>query len=364
MNLSPLDAAGMAVETMMRKFSAEDLPPKGRFHYHQGVFLSGVYKIWELTKEKRYFDYVKRWIDSVIDENGEILDWDPSQLDNIQPGILLYPLYRETGDERYAKALHTLCPTVLRFPRCDCGGFWHKEKYPYQMWLDGLYMGGPICAEYAKTFDRPEYFNLVAEQILLMEKNTRDEKTGLLYHAWNERRDTPWADPETGKSPEFWGRSMGWVGVAILDDLDFFPDGHRDRAEMTRAAADLLKALLPYQSADGRWYQVVDKPQNPDNWPENSCTCLYAAAIFKAARKGILPKELLKNAQRGYDGVIRSLTLDGDDLLIGNVCIGTGVGDYEHYIHRPTSVNDLHGVGAFLIMCAEAELARRAYPEF
>lgn len=38
MNLKdPLDYAKEACETMIRLYSAEELPPKGRFHYHQGV---------------------------------------------------------------------------------------------------------------------------------------------------------------------------------------------------------------------------------------------------------------------------------------------------------------------------------------
>mgnify|MGYP003167250044 FL=1 len=49
----PLYYAKASVETMMRKFEAADLPPKGRFHYHQGVFLSGVYKTYEACKDER-----------------------------------------------------------------------------------------------------------------------------------------------------------------------------------------------------------------------------------------------------------------------------------------------------------------------
>ncbi|MDL2302671.1 hypothetical protein LJC58_10040 [Lachnospiraceae bacterium OttesenSCG-928-D06] len=39
-----VDYAKMACDTMIRKYKAEDLPPKGHFHYHQGVFLSGMYQ--------------------------------------------------------------------------------------------------------------------------------------------------------------------------------------------------------------------------------------------------------------------------------------------------------------------------------
>lgn len=350
----PLFYAKTSCDTMMRKFDAPDLPPKGRFHYHQGVFLSGMYQTYLLSKDEKYFDYIKSWVDSLIDEEGHV-EFDHGQLDDMQPGILLYPLYDRTGDERYKKALDSILPVIMNFPRNEEGGFWHKDRYPNQMWLDGLYMGGPICAEYGKRFHKPEYTELVIEQALLMEKWTKDEKTGLLYHAWDCSRKAEWADPVTGLSPEFWGRSIGWVPVAVLDDLDFIDENHPKREALYDLVRNLLTAVCKYQSQDGRWYQVLNKPGQEGNWVENSCTCLFVAAICKAVRKGIMDASWLEYAKKGYEGVIRSLEWDGEDLLIGNVCIGTGVGNYKHYCDRPTSVNDLHGVGAFLLMCGEAQ---------
>ncbi|MBQ3080759.1 MAG: glycoside hydrolase family 88 protein [Clostridia bacterium] len=355
--MRPVQYAVQAVETMMRKFDSPSLPPKGRFHYHQGVFLSGVYQTYLLTGKEAYYEYVKRWVDSIVDENGVVTNFDKGQLDDIQPGILLFRLYEKTGDERYKKALDTLCPIIYNFPRNAEGGFWHKERYPEQMWLDGLYMGGPIIAEYAKAFNHPEYFDLVCQQALLMQEKTRDEKTGLLYHAWDAVIEREWADPVTGRSPEFWGRSIGWAAVGVLDDLEFLPGDHPMRRDMEKLVRDLLTALISFQSEEGRWYQVVDKVHEEGNWPENSCSCLFTAAICRAVRRNIVSEDMLEYAKKGFKGVIDSLTWIGDDIQIGNVCIGTGVGDYTHYINRPTSVNDLHGVGAFLLMCAEAEKA-------
>lgn len=349
----PLYYAEAAVETMMRKFQAEDLPPKGHFHYHQGVFLSGVYKIWQLNGEERYFQYMKDWVDSCITADGAVKDYDEGQLDDLQPGILLYPLYERTGEEKYRKVLDRIAEVLRAFPRNGEGGFWHKTCFPEQMWLDGLYMGGPIAAEYGVRFGDAGFFDLVAEQALMMEAKTRDAKTELWYHAWDYGKSQDWADGDTGRAPEFWGRSIGWVPVAVLDDLDFFPENHPKRGELERLVKELLIAVCRYQSEDGRWYQVVDKGYRPDDWLENSCSCLFAAALAKAVRVGLLPESFLENARRGYEGVIRSLEWDGEDLLLGQVCIGTGVGDYAHYVNRPVSVNDLHGMGAFLIMCAE-----------
>lgn len=351
----PIDYAINACETMMKLYKAEELPPKGHFHYHQGVFLSGMYQTYLICRNESYYQYIKDWIDSIINENGEINWFDAGQLDDIQPGILLYPLLERTGDERYKKALDTLLPYILNFPRNEVGGLWHKDIHPNQMWLDGLYMSGPISAEYAKRFNKPEYLELVVEQALLMEEKTRDKNSGLWYHAWDSSKEIEWADPATGLSSEFWGRSIGWVPVAVLDDMDFMESSHPRYSAMEGLVKNLLEAVCKYQSEEGRWYQVVDKGDTEGNWLENSCSCLFVAAICRAVSKGVLPKEYLQKARKGYEGVIRSLTFEGDNLQLGGVCVGTGVGDYRHYIERPVSVNDLHGMGAFLLMCAETD---------
>lgn len=349
----PIYYAKASVETMMRKFAGADLPPKGHFHYHQGVFLSGVYRTYLQCGEERYFQYMKDWIDAYVDEEGRVCNFDSGKLDDIQPGILLFPLWKRTGEEKYRKALDMLLALIKDFPVNEVGGFWHMDCLPDQMWLDGLYMGGPISAEYGACFDKPEYLEIAVNQALLMKKYTEDAKTGLWYHAWDCSKKADWCDKKTGLAPEFWGRSIGWVPVAVLDELDFVPEGHRKREALRKLVRELLEAVCRFQSEEGRWYQVVNKGGQEGNWLENSCSCLFVAAIFKAVDKGILPETYLDQAKKGYEAVIRSLGWEGEDLLVGNVCIGTGVGDYKHYCDRPVSTNDLHGVGAFLIMCTQ-----------
>lgn len=355
-NKSALMYAKEACDMMMRKFPAPKLPPEGHFHYHQGVFLSGMYQTYLLSGEERYFTYIKEWVDSILDdEDGRIHWYDPGKLDDIQPGILLFPLYERTREKKYKKALDELMERIDHFPVNSDGGFWHMAIFPHQMWLDGLYMAGPVCAQYAKIFKKPEYAHLSAKQALLMEEKTRDLNTGLWYHAWDESKKESWADKQTGRSPEFWGRSIGWVPVAVLDELDCIPADMTDYGELCRLVKELLIAVCCYQSEDGRWYQVINKGSEDKNWLENSCSCLFTSALCKAVRTGILDVTYLEKARKGYEGVLRSLTYHNGDLQIGDVCIGTGVGDYLYYCSRPKSVNDLHGIGAFLLMCTEVE---------
>lgn len=352
-NKEILSYAKQACDTMMRLFSAEQLPPVGLFHYHQGVFLCGMYEVYTETHDEAYLEYIQKWVDSIVDDYGNITNFDAGQMDDLQPGNLLFPLWEKTGDQRYKAALDVVAWYLERFPRTEEGGFWHKSDLRNQMWLDGLYMGGPFLAQYGSKFNQPSLLDLDVLQATLMEKNTRDPKTGLWYHAYDHDRQLPWADPITGCSPEFWCRAMGWVPVALLNEMDFMHE--EGKQKLARITKDLLLSLIPWQDEQsGLWYQVVNRPGEAGNWLESSSTCLYTAGICKAVRLGVLDKTYLDVARKGLFGILKRLEYAGNNLLLKDICVGTGVGDYEFYCARNKNVNDLHGMGAFLIMCSEA----------
>jgi unsaturated rhamnogalacturonyl hydrolase len=349
-----LDYAKMGADTLIRTFTAEELPPKNRFHYHQGVFLSGMERIYLLSGEQKYCDYLKAWVDYFIGENGDIRYCDVKEFDDMQPAILLFNLYKKTKDERYKKVLDRFAPIVEMWPTNALGGFWHKHHRQNQMWLDGLYMIGPYSVMYASYFGKPYFYDTAYQQMNLMRRNMTDPRTGLLYHAWDDSKTAEWADKKTGLSPEFWGRAIGWYAVAIMDILDYLPADHPRRQEFANAERDIINALVRFQDEEtGLWFQVVDKGDQPGNWRETSCSSLYAYAIAKAVKTGLLHKAYFKYADKAYAGIINALTFEGENLIVSNICIGTGVGDYDFYIKRPTVQNDLHGMGAFLLMCTE-----------
>ena len=350
-----LDYARMGADTLMRKFTVSELPPKNRFHYHQGVFLSGMERTYFLSREKKYRDYIKDWMDYYIDENGKIrFDVHARQFDDMQPAIMLFKLYEETGDARYRKVLDDFVPLVEMWPTNASGGFWHKYDRCNQMWLDTLYMIGPYSVMYADTFGKPYFYEKIYQQMNQMRRNMTDPKTGLLYHGWDDSKMMNWADKDTGLSPEFWGRAIGWYAVAIMDILDYLPFTHPRRNEFVSAGLDIINALIRFQDEKtGLWYQVVDKGDHEGNWLETSSSSLYTYAIAKAVKKGFLHKSYARYIHKSYEGIINSLRFEGENLIVSNICIGTSVGDYQFYIHRPTVENDLHGMGAFTLMCTE-----------
>lgn len=346
-----------AGDMMMKKYpNSQDIPPKGGFHYHAGVFNSGLTKLYEVCGEEKYFDYMKSWVDGIVKAPGIVDRYMKGALDDYMAAILLFPLYERTHDEKYAAALHMMMANIRNWVRNEKGGFWHKEWRPHQMWLDGLYMAGPLQALYAKKFGDKYFSDEAVHQAVLMYENMQDKETKLLYHAWDASKAEPWANKDTGLAPEFWGRALGWYVIAVLDIMETLDQTSPEYKKLFAIEKEVLCAALSYQSNDtGLWYQVLDKEKEAGNWAESSCSCMYVYAAAKAVRLGVIDEKYLDNVRRGFEAITNAfVTTDGTrGFTLGGVCIGTGVMDYQGYINRPTCENDLHGIGAFLLMCAE-----------
>lgn len=175
----------------------------------------------------------------------------------INSGKILFLLYDESKDEKYFKAMEQLRKQLEEHPRTTEGGFWHKNIYPSQMWLDGLYMGAPFYAQYTVEFEEGKNLDDVAKQFEIIQKHTVDKETGLLFHAWDESKKQKWADKVTGKSPNFWSRSLGWYAMALVDALDYFPEDHPKQQELISYLNNLAEALFKVQHESGLWYQVT-----------------------------------------------------------------------------------------------------------
>lgn len=350
--MNSLEYGKWSCDTLMRKFKAENLPPVGRFHYHQGVFLLGMYEIYKLTKDEKYFNYIDEWLQSNMNPDGSIIYYESSELDDLQPASLLTEYYAVNGDEKYLTMPRCTVDLLKNWKTNSVGGFWHKDMFPYQMWLDGMYMAGPLMIRLANLFEIPEFYDTVYHQMRLFKEHTLDPKTGLYYHAWDESKQFPKVDPETGLTSCFWGRAIGWFVVAMFEIYELLPKDYIHREEFFETGKNLVDALITYQDKNtGLWKQVIDKIDREDNWDEVSCSCLFVYAISKMCTLREMDNKYRDCARKGYEGVIDTLTVNGDDLEINRVCLGTGLNYYEGYVGRETSTNDLHGVGAFLHMC-------------
>jgi unsaturated rhamnogalacturonyl hydrolase len=232
------------------------------------------------------------------------------------------------------------------------------------MWLDGLYMGQPFYAEYAQVFGEDTCYNDIANQFVWMEKHARDAKTGLLYHGWDESRSQKWANPQTGNSPHFWGRALGWYGMAMVDMLDFFPKDHPRRPELIGILNRFAEAVTKVQDESGTWYDIVDMPNEPGNYKEASASCMLVYTLAKATRLHYIPAEYSSNAQRGYEGILKEFIKveNGQTNLQGTVTVsGLGGnpyrdGSFKYYMSEKLRVNDAKGLGAFIQAAAEIEM--------
>lgn len=341
--------------------------------YDSGVVLKGIELVWRQTKEKKYFNYLKKNVDEYIEADGNIRTYELEEynIDQVNNGKLLFPLYQETHEEKYKKAAYLLREQLKTHPRTSEGGFWHKKIYQHQMWLDGIFMGSPFYAEFGKVFNEPEIFNDVAHQVILIAKHTKDPKTGLFYHGWDESKQQKWANPETGYSPNFWGRAMGWYSVAIVDILDFLPENHPQRDEIIKIFRGVVDAVIKVQDqTTGLWYQVLDQGGRKGNYHEASASAMFVYTIAKGVRKGYLSKNYLDAARKGFDGIIKNLIKIDDQGLVNltQVCSVAGLGkvlttapyrdgSFEYYISEPVVPNDPKGVGAFILAGIEIEKA-------
>ncbi|MGJ7030281.1 glycoside hydrolase family 88 protein [Niabella hirudinis] len=359
----------MALTAMHRwpdSFSVTPGKP-ARWSYDQGVILKGIEGVWLATGDPKWFNYIQHSMDYFVRDDGSIKDYDADShnIDHVNNGKLLLTLYRVTGKEKYKKAILKLREQLRTHPRTHEGGFWHKKVYPYQMWLDGLYMGQPFYAEYAQVFGEDSVFNDVTRQFVLMEKNARDAKTGLLYHGYDESRQQQWANKQTGRSPHFWGRALGWYGMALVDALDYFPDQHPGKKELIAILNRLAAAVVKVQDAKtGMWYDIVNLPQRKPNYTESSATAMLAYTLAKGARKGYIARLYQTNAKKAFAGLVKYKLSqsNGYTNLEGTVSVsGLGGkpyrdGSFEYYMKEKVVQNDPKGMGAFILAANEIEM--------
>lgn len=353
---TPIETARYMCNTIMSEYKPNDLPGlKDRYHYIQALFLFAIQRYAKISGDEKCFDYIKEWVDTYIDENGNILN-QHDMLDEMYPSVLLFDIYQRTNEKRYKIALDTTVDRLVNWKFNEYGSFYHMYKTPNQVWLDGLFMAGLLLTEYGRKYNRPELFNLMARQAKNMYDHMRKADTGMYLHAWDCTKEAEWANKQTGLSSECWARSMGWVAFALCDMLENIPQSHSAFSDMKKQLIELLDGLIKYQDKQsGMWYQVPDKMDFSDNWVETSASCLFAYAMHKAARLGIGNVDKYKKcADTAYEGIMNS-TKESDDgtLIIPNICVGTNVTDYEGYISRPRRDNDSHGTGAFILMCCE-----------
>jgi unsaturated rhamnogalacturonyl hydrolase len=338
-----------------------------KWNYEMGVLLLGIEQVWRKTGDGKYFYYIQKLIDNYVQENGQIRTYniEDYNIDMLPPARMCLLLYQQTGKTKYKLASETFRKQLSTQPRTKEGGFWHKKRYPFQMWLDGLYMGEPFYTEYSTLFNEPNNFEDIVNQFVWCERHTRDAKTGLLYHAYDESKEQKWANSVTGQSPHFWDRAMGWYMIGLVDVLDYFPKNHPRRPELVAILQRAAAAIVPFQSAtSGVWYQVLDKGAEAGNYQEASGSAMFTYSLLKGIRLGVLDKKYLPVAQKAYAGILKTfISTDNQNLIhLNDVCSVAGLGgnpyrdgSFKYYVSEPRRTDDIKGAAPFMMASVEME---------
>ena len=384
---SPLEwSQRMADSEMARRGDSLAWTPggKAKWDYTAGLFTLSLLKLNEKIPTPRYVEFSKQAIGSFVSSNQEesfssqkykIQTYSPKeyQLDAINPGKTLLALSRivtKADQRQYFFGCAKLQEQLEEQPRTFDGGFWHKQRYTNQMWLDGIYMAAPFYAAMGQFSIKPQrVFDDVAKQIRLIDAHTYDEKTGLNYHGWDAAKIQPWANPVTGCSSNFWGRAMGWYAMALVDVLDYFPSNHPARPQIIATLQKLSVGVLKFQEANtGLWWQVMDAGDRPGNYLEATASAMFLYSLAKGVNQGYLSRDIIPAIEKGYAGMVANfIKNDGENKwTLTQCCSVAGLGgspsngkmrdgSFDYYIGEPVVSNDLKGVGPFILAGIEVQ---------
>ncbi|MFV0522760.1 MAG: glycoside hydrolase family 105 protein [Mangrovibacterium sp.] len=341
-----------------------------KWSYTQGLVTLANQKLYDYTKEQRYWDYGYNYADQMIETDGHILGgykMEKYNLDLVNSGKILFEIYKKTGDERFKKAMDILHTQLEGQPRNSDGGYWHKKVYPWQMWLDGVYMADPFSAQYGSVFNHPEAIDDAILQVELIQQHTHDARTGLNFHGYDEKREQFWANKETGLSKHVWGRAMGWYCMAMVDILDYIPADHPKRESFIKNLQQVYAAVLKAQDAKtGVWYQVMDTPDREGNYLEATASTQFVYAFAKANRMGYVSDEYMQAAKKGFKGILDTFISENEDgtIDLNQCCAVAGLGGkgnrrdgtFAYYLSEPIRANDPKGVGPFIMAAIEMQL--------
>jgi rhamnogalacturonyl hydrolase YesR len=322
------------------------------FSWQAGYVMFAMEKMWRATNDVRYLDYVKRYVDQQVDEDGNIPGFSPVALDNFLPGYAIVFLYEQTHLEKYRIAAGKVRDGFVNYPRNADGGFWHGDWARHQMWVDGVFMGQMFLARYGSAIGDSAYaFDEVTKQVNVVLSHCL-KPNGLLLHGWDESRKATWADKNTGLASEVWSEGLGWFAVLIADLFDYLPRNHPDRDHLLSALRNLCLGLKSVQDENtGMWCQVVDKPRLPDNWNETSGTGMFLYLIRRSMEKGYISrKEFDPVVKKAYEGICRKASINAAGLVDVHDCSSIGImDDYTMYVSQPKELDTFAGIASFIL---------------
>ena len=321
------------------------------FDWQAGYTMYTFEKLWRATGDITYFNYIKKYVDQQVNDDGSVPDFKPNALDHFVPGYAILLMYEQTGLEKYKIAATHIYNSFKAYPRNEDGGFWHSVRSKNQMWVDGIFMGQIFMARYAKNISKNRYdFDEVTNQMKLGIVNCMTTN-GLLLHAYDASKKASWADKSTGRSPEVWSEGLGWYAILIADVFDYLPKDHPDYKLLMGYLQKLCTGLKNCQDENtGMWCQVVDKPKGENNWNETSGTGMFLYLLKKSIEKGYIPRQEFEPIVKNAYARIATKAIENDNHIDIIDLSSIGVkNSYNVYVNQKKEVNTFAGVSSFIL---------------
>ena len=362
----------MKFERYVTSYLTDYQNAKTDWNYEDGCVLMGTVLLYKVTRNEFYKNFIVSYMKKFVNEDGSINHYEKEHynIDSVNTGKILFFLYEETKEEKYRNAIEVLMNQLRSQPRTQSNNFWHKKIYPNQIWLDGLYMAQPFYMAYETQFNKKENYNDIINQFISVRKYLYNEDKKLYYHAFDEARIQPWANKETGLSPNFWLRAMGWYLMAFIDTMDVMS---KEIFEQYKTLEQLfnegIKGILLYQDKVSKlFYQVIDKADIDNNYLETSGSAMVAYAIIKGCRLGVLQKDKYQEiGEEIINSIIDNKLIEEDGILkLTGICSVAGLGpgntrdgSIQYYLSEPVVCDDQKGSGALMMAYAQMLLLKQ-----
>lgn len=361
------------IQAFAHRYMEEYTQYKNGWNYEDSCILVAAIDLFRATGDPFYRDFAMRYMTRFVQPDGSIpaFELHAYSIDNIAPGRpLFFAMEQQPEDPRWRTAIEFHMNRLRTHPRCKCGNFWHKEIYPWQVWLDGLYMAQPFRMLYERRLNGNADLKDITNQFKVVREHLFNEEKKLYYHGWDESRQQPWCDKETGLSANFWSRAMGWYLMALIDCIDFCDEQmFEHRQALVEIFREAIAGILPWTDPEtGLIYQVIDRADVKGNYLETSGSAMLCYALLKGVRLGVLQSDrYLPAGLKAWKGLTETKFITGEDGKphICDMCrvAGLGPGDKRdgsvaYYLSEDRCCDEVKGVAAFMMACSEALQAK------
>ena len=343
----------------------EDFLRDKAWNYKDDICILASYYLYKVTGDEDYRKYILDSAKYLLKDDGTIINWSEDNIDKISFGKSLYALYDLTKEEKYREAYLKVYGNFSTYPRTCTGNFWHKNIYPNQVWLDGLYMGQPFYAAVSEEIGEDKTADIIG-QFVKAEEMLYNPALDLYMHAVDCSKEAEWADKTTGQSPAVWLRAEGWYLMALCDVYEILRDRTPEAEKLIPLLRKAISGIMKYQVPETKMFlQVVDRADLEGNYSETSGSAMVAYALMKGARLGMLDAGDALRGKEVLDGIRDTyLKKEGNEIHLYGICASAGLGPGpdnrtdrtglpDYYLSEKQMTDNQHGAAASLMAWSE-----------